>query len=200
MNNPTPQITNTKFIELLKTYWAWRRLWIGTTVVFGGIGLIYVLFLKNDMWTAAQGLIVRDEANGAVMRLGRFQSQSEMKAAQETILEMARNTQVLREALLEVGPAKSLFSLEKISESWPTQREVSELAQDAIGVRAPQGAEFGTTEVIYLDIKQHTRDRALALNRAVCNALDNRLRQVRVARADGVINELVRASTWPRKI
>ena len=195
MNNPTPQITNTKFIELLKTYWAWRRLWIATTVAFGGLGLVYVLFLKNDMWTASQGLIVRDEANGAVMRLGRFQSQTEMKAAQETILEMARNTQVLREALLEVGPAKSFLSFNKISENWPSQREVSELAEDAIGVRAPQGAEFGTTEVIYLDIKQHTRDRALELNKAVCEALDSRLRQVRVARADGVINELVRASS-----
>ena len=194
MNSPTPQVTNTKFIELLKTYWAWRRLWIATTVLFGGLGLVYVLFLKNDMWTASQGLIVRDEANGAVMRLGRFQSQTEMKAAQETILEMARNTMVLREALLEVGPAKSLFSFSKISENWPTQREVAELAEDSIGVRAPQGAEFGTTEVIYLDIKQHARQRALALNRAVCQALDNRLRQVRVARADGVINELVRAS------
>ncbi len=194
VNSPTPQITNTKFIELLKTYWAWRRLWIATTVAFGGLGLVYVLFLKNDMWTASQGLIVRDEANGAVMRLGRFQSQTEMKAAQETILEMARNTQVLREALLEVGPAKTFLSFNKISENWPSQREVSELAEDAIGVRAPQGAEFGTTEVIYLDIKQHTRDRALELNKAVCKALDNRLRQVRVARADGVINELVRAS------
>lgn len=195
VNNPTPQITNTKFIELLKTYWAWRRLWIATTVAFGGLGLVYVLVLKNDMWTASQGLIVRDEANGAVMRLGRFQSQTEMKAAQETILEMARNTQVLREALLEVGPAKSFLSFNKISDSWPSQREVSELAEDSIGVRAPQGAEFGTTEVIYLDIKQHTRDRSLELNKAVCKALDNRLRQVRVARADGVINELVRASS-----
>ncbi len=195
MSNPTPEITNTKFIELLKTYWAWRRLWIFTTVLFGGLGLVYVCFLKSDTWVASQGLIVRDEANGAVMRLGRFQSQTEMKAAQETILEMARNTQVLREALLEVGPSKGLFSFNKITESWPSQREVAELADESIGVRAPQGAEFGTTEVIYLDIKQHSRDRALALNKAVCQALDNRLRQVRVARADGVINELVRASS-----
>ncbi|MCC6507982.1 MAG: hypothetical protein IT423_02670 [Pirellulaceae bacterium] len=195
MNNPAAEITNTKFVELLKTYWAWRRLWIATTVVFGGFGLIYVLFLKADMWTAAQGLIVRDEANGAVMRLGRFQSQTEMKAAQETILEMARNTQVLREALLEVGPSKSWMSFAKISENWPSQSEIADLADDAIGVRAPKGAEFGTTEVIYLDIKQPTRERAIELNRAVCEALDNRLRQVRLARADGVINELVRATT-----
>ncbi len=194
MNNPTPQITNTRLIELAKTYWAWRRLWIATTVAFGAFGLLYVLVLKTDMWIASQGLIVRDEANGAVMRLGRFQSQSDMKAAQETILEMARNSQVLREALLEVGPEKSLFTFGAMSKNWPTQREIAELADECIGVRAPKGAEFGTTEVIYLDIKQDSRDRAIALNRAVCSALDNRLRQVRVARADGVIDELVRAS------
>jgi hypothetical protein len=108
VDNLAPQITNNKIIEVVKTYWAWRRLWLATTVVFGGLGLAYVLFLKTDMWTASQGLIVRDEANGAVMRLGRFQSQTEMKAAQETILEMARNSQVLREALLEVGPSSGL--------------------------------------------------------------------------------------------
>ncbi len=123
-----------------------------------------VLCLKSDQWTASQGLIVRDEANGAVMRLGRFQSQTEMKAAQETILEMARNTQVLREALLEVGPEKKWWpGSATMTESWPSQSDVSDLADEAIGVRAPKGAEFGTTEVIYLDIKQSSRERALAL-------------------------------------
>lgn len=195
MNNPTPQITNTKLVQLAKTYWAWRRLWLATTVAFGGFGLAYVLFLKSDTWTASQGLIVRDEANGAVMRLGRFQSQTEMKAAQETILEMARNNLVLREALQAVGPAKGMLGLGTITGDWPSQKEVSALADEAIGVRAPKGAEFGTTEVIYLDIKQPSRERAIELNLAVCKALDNRLRQVRVARADGVITELARAGS-----
>lgn len=193
MDNHTPQITNNKVVELAKTYWAWRRLWMATTIVFGGFGLAYVLFLKTDMWTASQGLIVRDEANGAVMRLGRFQSQSEMKAAQETILEMARNSQVLREALLEIGPPTSLLSYGTMTKDWPSQKEVADLADQSLSVRAPKGAEFGTTEVIYLDIKQNSRDRAVALNLAVCKALDNRLRQVRIARADGVIGELTRA-------
>lgn len=195
MKSPAPPITNTKLVEIIRTYWAWRRLWMATTVVFAGIGLVYVLFLKKDVWTASQGLIVRDEANGAVMRLGRFQSQTEMKAAQETILEMARNTQVLRDALLEVGPATNWFGSRAISEKWPSQIEVTELANEAITVRAPKGAEFGTTEVIYLDIKQHSPQRAVRLNNAVCQALDSRLRQVRMARADGVIGELERASS-----
>lgn len=189
----SPQITNNKIVELVKTYWAWKWLWMATTVAFGGLGLVYVLFLKTDMWIASQGLIVRDEANGAVMRLGRFQSQTEMKAAQETILEMARNTQVLREALLEVGPPVRLLSRGAVTDDWPSLKELAELAKESVTVRAPNGAEFGTTEFIYLDIKQDSRERAVALNRAVCQALDARLRQVRIARADGVISELTRA-------
>lgn len=201
MNSPSPQITNTPFVHVVATYWAWRRLWIATTFAFAGLGLIYVVFLKTDSWTASQGLIVRDEANGAVMRLGRFQSQTEMKAAQETILEMARNHQVLREALVEIGPepqlfnGKNWFGPRELTEPWPSQRTIAEVADSAIGIRAPQGAEFGTTEVIYLDVKQSSRARAEQLNRSVCKALDERLRQVRIARADGVINELTRAST-----
>lgn len=193
MENITPQITNNKIVELAKVYWAWRRLWLATTILFGGLGIVYVLFLKNDSWIASQGLIVRDEANGAVMRLGRFQSQTEMKAAQETILEMARNTQVLHEALLAVGPEARLLDYGTMTKDWPSQKEVATLADEAVSVRAPKGAEFGTTEVIYLDVKQNARDRAIALNRAVCKALDARLRQVRIARADGVIDELTRA-------
>lgn len=190
MSNPTPQITNHRLIEFIKTYWVWRRLWLTTTVLFAAAGLVYVLVIKEDLWTASQGLIIRDEATGAVNRLGRFSSQTEMKAAQETILEMARNSQVLREALLEVGPWRRMFDFGASAKPWPSQRDLADLAEEAIAVHPPKGAEFGTTEVIYLDIHQPTPERAVALNRAVCRALDNRMRQVRVARAEGIINEI----------
>ena len=195
MSNPTPQITNHRLLEFIKTYWVWRRLWLSTTALFAMLGLVYVLWLKEDLWTASQGLIIRDEATGAVNRLGRFASQTEMKAAQETILEMARNTQVLREALLEVGPVRRMFDFGSFDlgnevRPWPSQRELADLAEKSIAVHPPKGAEFGTTEVIYLDIHQTTPTRAVALNRAVCRALDSRMRQVRVARAEGIINEI----------
>jgi polysaccharide biosynthesis transport protein len=69
-----PKVTNRQLLDIIQTYWAWRTLWLSTTVCFTLLGLAYVLFLKADVWVASQGLIVRDEANGAVMRLGRFQS------------------------------------------------------------------------------------------------------------------------------
>ena len=188
-----PRITNRQLLQLVSTYWQWRTLWIATTVGFSVLGLMYVLFLKGDTWVASQGLIVRDEANGAVMRLGRFQSQTEMKAAQETVLEMARNTQVLSDALIAVGPEKSWFSWGSASDAKPSIAQIDSLAKDGVAVRAPRGAELGTTEVIYLDVMQSSQARALELNKAVVAALEDRLKQVRQARANGVIAELLAA-------
>lgn len=190
--NMNAQITNQQLLQYAKTFWQWRWLWLTTTAVFAGMGGIYVLLLKTDTWVASQGLIVRDEANGAVMRLGRFQSQSEMQAAQETILEMARNPQVLADALQAVGPVHAWTNW-KSGTGLPTAAEIEDLARNAIVVRAPRGAELGTTEVIYLDVKQKSRSAALELNKAVCDALEKRLKQVRQARADGVIAELTTA-------
>jgi uncharacterized protein involved in exopolysaccharide biosynthesis len=184
-----PNITNHQLVRLLSAYWQWRWIWISSTAVFGVLAIAYALFLKSDVWVASQGMIVRDEANGAVMRLGRFESQTEMKAAQETILEMARNTQVLSDALTIVGREPSWFSW-LAGESAPTPSEIETLARDCIEVRAPRGAELGTTEVIYLDVKQKSPERAKQLSIAVCEALEARLKQVRQARADGVIAEL----------
>ncbi len=187
-----PRITNRQLLQLIGTYWQWRWLWIGSTAVFAVIGLVYVLFIKGDQWIASQGLIVRDEANGAVMRLGRFESQTEMRAAQETILEMARNSQVLFDALQEVGREPGWCSWFASSKE-PTDSEIKSLANGNVTVRAPKGAELGTTEVIYLDVRQSSRKRAVELNKAVCDALENRLKQVRQARASGVIGELLAA-------
>lgn len=188
-----PRITNRQLLQLVSTYWQWRSLWIATTCGFAVLGLIYVLFLKGDTWVASQGLIVRDEANGAVMRLGRFQSQTEMKAAQETVLEMARNTQVLSDALIAVGTEPSWFGWGAAADAKPTISEIDSLAKDGVAVRAPRGAELGTTEVIYLDVMQSSQTRALELNKAVVAALEDRLKQVRQARANGVIAELLAA-------
>ena len=176
-------------LRLLSSCWQWRWLWLGTTAVFGLLGLVYVVALKADVWVASQAIMVRDEANGAVMRLGRFESQTEMKAAQETILEMARNTQVVADALAVVGRPPS-WRTWLWGDHPPTTAEVEQLAREAIVVRAPRGAELGTTEVIYIDVKQQAPQRAIELNLALCQALENRMQQVRQSRADGVIAEL----------
>jgi polysaccharide biosynthesis transport protein len=188
----TPNVSNQQLVELAKTYWQWRWVWVSTTAAFSVLGLVYVLFLKSDIWVASQGLIVRDEANGAVMRLGRFQSQTEMKAAQETVLEMARNSSVVHEALATVGREPSWFGLYQ-SKTPPSPSEIESLAKSGIEVRAPRGAELGTTEVIYLDVKQKSTARAVKLSIALCDALENQLKAVRQARASAVVAELTTA-------
>lgn len=187
-------VANPIFRNLLRGVLVWAPLWIGTTVVFGAIGVFYILFLKQDLFLASQAILVRDEANGAVMRLGRFQSQAEMKAAQETILEMAKSHQVVREALEIVGPEPPSFSLPWSSPApYPSSRTVEDTAKSGISIHAPKGTEFGVTEIIYIDVTSSSQERALAINQALCDGLEKRLQQIRLVRADGVIAELLHA-------
>ncbi|XZE22613.1 GumC family protein [Pirellulaceae bacterium SH449] len=186
-------ITNPAVKSILRGILVWAPLWILTTIIFGALGVGYAFFLKTDTYIASQALLVRDEANGAVMRLGRFQSQTEMKAAQETILEMAKSHQVVREALLAVGERPKLmkwFLPSALEGEFPSPELVEETAKRSIEVHAPKGTEFGTTEIIYLDVKSDSKAHAMQLNKALCDALESRLQQVRRVRADGVILEL----------
>ena len=185
-------IANPTIRSIVRGVVVWSPLWISTTVLFGLLGVGYVLFLKQDSFLASQALLVRDEATGAVMRLGRFQSQAEMKAAQETILEMTKSQQVVRDALIAVGPPKSVSNWLNWGE-YPSKELIEEVSKSSISVHAPKGTEFGVTEVIYVDVKAERKDEAIGLINALTDALESRLQQVRRARADGVLAELKHA-------
>jgi polysaccharide biosynthesis transport protein len=189
MNSPKASRINPQLSSLISNYWRWRGLWILTTVLFCGAGIAYAYVLKKDTWVASQALIVRDEATGAVMRLGRFESQTQMKASQETVLEMARHPQVAEAALNAVGRPPRLFGMLK-NDSPPSRAEIEQFAKYCVVVRAPRGAELGTTEVIYLDVKQDSPERAVQLATAVCDALQSQLQSVRIELSTGVIQEL----------
>ncbi len=167
--------------------------------MFGIMGMCYVVLLKKDLWVATQGLLVRAEANGGALKPGSFDTQADMKAAQETILEMARNLQVVRAALEKVGPKKSMFSMNILAAKWPSEGAVQGTASSAISVGAPKGAQFGTTEVIYLAVKQESPERAVALARALTESLEHSLQEVRKSRAVGVISELEHARDIAQK-
>ena len=168
----------------------WAPVWIGAAVVMGLIGGLYAFLLKGDTYLASQALLVRDEANATVMRLGRFESQTQMKAAQETIMEMAKNRQVVHDTLELVGAERSSRSWFGSEEVFPSDRAVETFALNNISVHAPKGVEFGNTEVLYLDIKADTQARALKLVTTLTTSLDKRLRSVRGSRAKSVIAEL----------
>ena len=197
-------ISNPALKSILRGVVVWAPLWILSTLVFGAIGVVYAYILKSDTYLSSQALLVRDEANGAVMRLGRFQSQTEMKAAQETILEMAKSHQVVHDALAAVGQSPSIvgwmdFGWAGLGGEFPSKDLIEQTAKNAIQVHAPKGTEFGVTEVIYLDVKASSPEDAAKLNKALCDSLEARLQQVRKARANGVIEELSHARESARK-
>ena len=191
-------VSNPALKSILRGVVVWAPMWMVSTLVFGLIGVAYAYLLKSDTYLSSQALLVRDEANGAVMRLGRFQSQAEMKAAQETILEMAKSHQVVHDALATLGESPSLFrwmdfSWAGMGGEFPSKELIEQTAKSAIQVHAPKGTEFGVTEVIYLDVKAASPKEAVQLNKALCDSLEARLQQVRKARANGVIEELSHA-------
>jgi polysaccharide biosynthesis transport protein len=190
-------LLNANSKRIIHTLVLWSPLWVGTTVIFGCFGVIYGYLLKKDQWLASQGLLVREEANGASLRQGRFDSETQMKAAQETILEVARHHQVVGEALKTVGPEPRLFSWWGTS-NWPSPSTIEATASSKISMRAPKGAEFGATEVVYLDVKQPSPERALQFCRALSDALEVRLQSVRKSKAESIVSELTHARSAAR--
>jgi polysaccharide biosynthesis transport protein len=188
-----PVENDTPALRLLLSFWQWKAVWIATTLLSASMGLVYAVVLKRDIWVASQGMIVRDEATATAMRLGRFESQTQMKTAQETLMEMAKNPRVIRSALSSVPSDSTIkpwpWTLSK-SDGAPTAREIEAFGKKNVNIRAPHGAELGTTEIIYLDIKEKSPERAVKLAKAIGNALEEQLKLVRQNRAEGIIQEL----------
>ena len=161
-------------------------LWISSAILFGGIGTTYAL-LREDRWSARQSLVIRDEATGAVERLGRFASRSDLKAAQEMILEMTQNPDVVAAALTQIGPPEG-----SQTPQWPSRQLVDQTASEHVNLVAPQGSQFGSTELVYLEVQARTPRRAEAFCRAMFDHLTDHLRQIRRVRSDSLIEELTR--------
>ncbi len=140
-------------------------------------------------WQASQALIIRNEAAANDAALGKFNRSDEMKTVQETILELVKGRAVLLGALQEVGPACG----QAAAGDWPTDRDVEELRQ-AVKLSPPKGAEFGATEVFYLEVRDHDRARSIALNRAISAQLQADFQQLRDKRAQSMIAELTKTA------
>lgn len=168
-------------------------LWVGSMILFaiGGLG---VALLTKDTWSARQPLVLRDEANGAVDRLGRFSSQTALKAAQETVLEMVQNPEVVAAALRQIGPPDG-----SQDPSYPSSRIVDATATECVNLAAPQGSEFGNSEMVYLRVKAESPERASRFCSVLLDNLTAHLREVRRIRADSVIVELTHARDLARQ-
>jgi len=157
------------------------------TLVLGLIAVVYAI-VSPGKWEASQALIIRNEANNNQQVPGKFNHADEMKTEQETILELLRGRSVLEGALPQVGAASgngvSISAVESL--------------RDTVKLAPPKGAEFGKTEIFYLKLNDHNRDRALALSTAVCEHLQARYQEVRDAKAKSMIEELAKTAQLAR--
>lgn len=183
--------------SLLRYYY---KRWLVPAVLISSLALAYAVF-KRDTWEASQAVTVRNEATVGDNEPGKFRLEDEMKAAQETILEIAQSRPVLAEALADVGPpalpsssaapasSTAPSSSAPSAGSWPSEGDIGDL-RDAIKLVPPKGADFGKTEIFYLKVRDRERPRAIELADKICSRLEHHLAKLRGARARDMIGEL----------
>lgn len=152
------------------------------------LALGYAL-VRPTTWEATQALVVRDEAGDRLARPGRFTLVDEMKASQETILELAKSRTALVDALKFVGPPADYAN----PQAWPSEADIEAL-QGSIKIVPPKGAEFGKTEMFYLKVTSTDRERALKLAQALSHELQERFGELRETKARSTIEELTKAT------
>ncbi len=163
------------------------RRWLVPMSVVAAVAFVYAL-MRPATWEASQALTVRDEATGGE-RPGKFHVVEDMKTVQETILELAKSHSVLSAALKQVGPIEGAGAT-----AWPSESDVASLA-GCVKLSPPRGAEFGKTEVFYLQVQNRDRNRAIALASAVGDQLKQRYADLRDAKAQSMVDELTKTVT-----
>jgi succinoglycan biosynthesis transport protein ExoP len=173
--------------EILRVLRTYPRRWLAPVVGITALALVYALTMPRT-WEASQALIIRNEAAGNLEGPGKFRHNEEMKSNQATILEMTKSHSVLEQALIEVGPSADRAN----AADWPNAKDIQDLLE-SIKVSPPNGSEFGTTEILYLKVRDHSRERAVELASAVFKQLQHRCQELRNARAKSMIGELIKS-------
>ena len=149
------------------------------------MAVVYILTTSQE-WKSSQSLIVRDDLLGDNFKPGRFSSMESQKNAQETLLHIARKPMVIRVALRTLGPVKRG---ESVAGDWFTEQTVEGI-QSQISIVAPNGAEFGKTDVIVLNAQAVGRDRARFFVEYLTDEIESHLREIRENQLHSMQNEL----------
>jgi polysaccharide biosynthesis transport protein len=183
--NPTYRTASptTHVFDLLRVH---TLRWMLPAVAIAAVVGVYAV-VRHATWEASQALMVRNEASNAEKSPGKFSYPDEMKTVQETVLEIAKSRGVLASALREVGPPADC----QTPDAWPTERDVVEVRKN-IQLAPPKGAEFGKTEVFYLNVRAEDRERSVALNEAIVKQLQARFQELRDAKAQSMVEELTK--------
>ncbi|MFT5303705.1 MAG: succinoglycan biosynthesis transport protein ExoP [Mariniblastus sp.] len=187
MSDRNQPSSNQRISHVLGTLNRYKVLLIAPAALGFLLSVVYVLLLRPQTWSARQSIIVRDDLLGQSYKPGRFDSMESMKSAQETILELARNPQVIRGALTQLGPVKSRFLGN--SDSWPDDETIEDV-QGSINISAPNGEEFGTTETIVLSTKASTRERSGQFIELLLAEIISKADEVRSLRLQSMVQEL----------
>ena len=167
-------------------YW---YLWVIPCLLGLGLSIIYALFLYSPTYTARQSLIVRDDLMGESFKPSRFESLDSMKSAQETILEIARKPEVIRNVMEQMEESSSSF----FGSGGISDNDIEEMQGD-IEFGAPNGAEFGRTEAVVLKVTTSTREKAKVFTDLLLDEIDSKLSDVRRQRLTSMEQELTLAS------
>ncbi|MBI1247751.1 hypothetical protein GC197_07855 [bacterium] len=162
----------------------YRLRWIVPMLIVTA-GAIGYAMVKPDLWSATQGIVLRDETVSSLGQPGKFSRIEDMKNAQETILQVTRSREVIESALKELGPPSNRWA----TSSWPNKDDIAS-ARETISVHSPSGTEFGTTEMLYISVEAETPERAQKLNALICNQVDLQLSEMRTSRAKSLVEEL----------
>jgi uncharacterized protein involved in exopolysaccharide biosynthesis len=152
------------------------------------------LFLYTPSYTARQSLIVRDDLMGDSFKPSRFESLDSMKSAQETILEIARKPEVIRNVMEQMEESRSTF----FGSGGISDKDIEEM-QGNIEFGAPNGAEFGRTEAVVLKVTSATRNKAKDFTNLLLDEIDSKLSDVRRQRLKSMEQELALASESSKK-
>ena len=154
---------------------------IGCTALAIGYG-----FVSKPKWSATQVVMIREESSGrATVKPGRFDSLDQMKTVQETILETARRPSVMKSVLEKVGRPSALTLGE-----WPSTQAIEQF-QEQISISAPNGAEFGMTEMLHFTVKDVNKERSIELVKELMHAVRDQYTQLRAAKAGSIEQELL---------
>ncbi len=167
-------------MHILNTLRVYKRRWLVPTFALALVAAAYTL-VRSPWWEASQALAIRNEAANNQEGLGRFRVLDDMKVTQETVLELAKSVGVLSAALTDVGPGT------------PSTSDVIDL-RSLLALTPPKGAEFGKTEIFYLKVRDHDRQRAERLVSAVARHLQASLQELRRAKAQSMIDELAHSA------
>ncbi len=162
----------------------WR--WIIPAVLIAG-GVAAFAFLSDDTWEVSQAILIRNHAVSEGGEPGEFRGLDPMRRAEDTIVEVCLSRNVLAHTLKIVGPPDDVDSDEV--DNWPSEESIQDL-REALSIVAPNGAEFGTTEVLHIKLHDKQRARALTLIETIFVGLQERTGELRDRRANEMLSEV----------